>query len=98
MVEVEMKKYRVDYLDRIEVKEIVKETEHFVTYEYPTSTGKTTRRETKCSSWATFFDSFEEAKFYLVTRETGRIESLKAQIVAAEVRLKKFLKLNEHGR
>jgi hypothetical protein len=93
----EMKKYCVTYLDRIEAKEVIKETDHFVTYEYQSSSGKKTRREARTSNWSRYFDTFEEAKLYLVTKQTSHIESLKVQIESAKLQLKKFLELEDRS-
>lgn len=76
-----MIKYKASaWWPRIEKVEIVSETEKFVTIQY----GNRTRREAKLSNDSGFFDTFEEAKQFIVDYRLKRVESAQ-EILSREI-------------
>lgn len=74
-----MKKYRIDYGDKIQKFEVLRETEKTVFY----IKNNREERELKISNWAKWFDTFEEAKIFLTVK-------YKMEIERAEYRLNEF--------
>jgi len=62
--------------DDIKTSVMVKETAHFVTIQFKSFDGKThERREKKDTSYVKFFDTWEEARAYVVDRAEKRFKS-----------------------
>jgi len=74
-----MKKFRNRYDHEIEEIEVISETEKYVTLEAVAFDGKH-RREMKRSNYMNYFDTWQEAKDFLVDREKEAIGKLERQI------------------
>lgn len=70
----------------IEKVEIIKESEHFVWI-------KKDVREAKNTKYHQYFDSYSEAKAYLVQKQDKEISKLKIKIKELESKLQKYLNL-----
>ncbi len=62
--------------NRIEKVEVVGETECFV--KLPNG-----RKDAKRSEWQNYFDSFDDAKNYLIDKAQKRVDSLRTQLESA---------------
>lgn len=89
MKEKKMKiKYKTIFNSRIEKVEIEKETNFFVFF-------KNGRRDGKRTEWQSYFDSFQEAKDFLITQKIIRIEQVKEKLKYYEKELEKIQSLTE---
>lgn len=76
-----MKKFRTRWDDQIESFEVVKETEKQIVFIKTGWNNKTIEeRELKESSYHKWHNSFDEAKQYLINKQSNRIKSLEKQI------------------
>lgn len=85
-----MKKFRAKWGDRIEEIEIVKETDKQVIF--INSNGRE-NREAKNSNWATWHNSKEEAKQYLISEQENKIEEKLRQIKSCKELIEKIKSL-----
>lgn len=75
-----MIKYKTDYLGKIEKREIIKETPKQVVYESDWFGKKYMKKEAKHSNYNDWFDTFDEAKSFLLDKSNKRLEALKEQL------------------
>lgn len=85
-----MRKYRADYLPKIELIEIVKESDKQIVYK--NGNGREIR-ESKVSNYHSWHDTLEDAMNYLVGVEEKSIELLKSRISMHERKIKKIEQL-----
>lgn len=79
-----MIKYKTsNYGVEIERVEVVRESAQCVWI----NVGHRERRESKSSEWATYHDTWQHAKDFLVKRETGRVEAARASLERAIAKL-----------
>jgi len=72
-----MKKFRTRYDDRIEEVEVIKETAKFVVLE-PNSYNSPRRDAKRSDNGMNYFDSWQEAKDFLIDREkTAMVKALR---------------------
>lgn len=89
-----MKKYKIEkYSDEIKTVQILRETEKSVFFNRFSNSSEF--RELKRTEWHCYFDSFEEAKKYLLDRFKNKITSLKKQLNKAEMSFEKIINLKE---
>lgn len=86
-----MIKYRV-YSKTIEKMEIERETVHTIFYK--SATGSTVC-ERKQSSYYNYFDTFEDARKFILNRINLSLESLKAQTISKQKDLEEVLLMEE---
>jgi hypothetical protein len=97
-----MEKFRTDQGTKIEKFEVVKETPQRVTYkkEYRSWVNDIIEikevTENKNTNWASWHDSFEEARKYLLDIQRSRIEDYKRQIEYCNKQIDKILELVEN--
>jgi len=83
-----MYKY-LQQFDSIKKVEITRETDHFVWL-------KDDRRDKKTTSWRNYFDTYEEAKMFIIMTAAGKVDGLKYHLQKAEVELEKAHALEEN--
>ena len=70
-----MIKYATKF-NRVEKVEVAGETEHFVKL-------LNGRKEAKKTDWSSYFDSFDDAKSFLLDKAQKRVDSLRRQLETA---------------
>jgi hypothetical protein len=85
-----MKMYRVSYCDKIVEREIVRKTEKQVVY---LNSRGTEEREAIKSGWHNWFDTKEEAAYFLIKRYEDEIQVCKRKIADAELSIENIKQL-----
>ena len=84
-------------LDSIEPQKIERETDKTIWYLYEGFNGKMhERRELKKSEYCSWFDTFQDAKAYVIEKRKVRIEHLKIDLAEANTDLAEAKKLKEN--
>ena len=79
-------KYKFD--NSIEKVSVVSETEHFVTIEYNDFRGfQRTQREKKLTEYDAYFDTFEEAKNFLINDSEQKLNQIRLSLQREQGRL-----------
>lgn len=86
-----MKKYKTTHGSQIEKVEILRETDQSV---FIDRWGKEARRS-KRGEYCNYFDTFDEAKQYLMQESQGKIENLHIQLGYETKELAKIVKMEE---
>jgi len=77
-------------------KEITRETDNSVWYMIKSMSGKEVeQRSLKRSSWKNYFDTFEEAKQFLIEESMGKLSSLQERLNNEQLNLAKLHELSE---
>ena len=84
-----------NYNCEIEKVKVTKETDKFVTVERIYNKEKYERREAKNSSWHNFFNTFQEAKNYLIEQSENKIKSYEENAEREKQNLVKIINLKE---
>lgn len=88
-----MIKYKTsNYGERITKVEVERETENFV---WEKINDTRSDRRAKIATWASYFDSFEEAKQYLLNAAKEKVEFYKDQLQRAKSELGQLESLKE---
>lgn len=91
-----MKKYRTWYDDRIEAVEAVKETANYVTIRETWMGRASDSRCAKRSDSMNYFDSWAEARDFLVDREKAEIDRARNEMDMHTERLAKIMEMKPH--
>jgi len=88
-----MKKYKAETFCSVQIIEVIieRETDHYVFIK--SKWRKKLDRELKQCSYHKYFNTFKEAKDYLIDRQIIKIASKKQQLEIAEGRLKEIKEL-----
>lgn len=81
-----MLKYREIFREKIEVVEVVRETEHQVVLPSSHPGGKE-RREAKRGDWYSWHDSWEDAHAYIVAKAQAEVDALRNRLEQAKGKL-----------
>lgn len=87
-----MIKYRTGWNTEIERVEVEKETAAFV---FIKRGGGKLRREAKRSEWTSYFDSFEEARSYLIERIEAKIRVVQNELADLHIELQQVEDMTE---
>ena len=93
IIKYKVTKYR---LNSIEAQEIERETDKSVWYSHEGYNGKLhERRELKISDYCSWFDTFQEAKAYVIKKRENKIERLRRDLTEANTALFEAKNLEE---